>query len=231
MTSVYPRKGWFSLPSEEGPTALPCAGIDARPRGDDALVLTNQEDPMTVPRETTAAANPALDPESIARYLKGAPPETSQYEFFIGDWNCELRVHSSGDEPALKLRAEWSARWVHERRMLIDDLSVFLPNEEEVLGWLNLRTYSEETGCWEISGHRALAPTSGAITRGRWREGEMHLDFETQHGSNRMRHFVRFYEITPESFEWEWRQQDESERAWKRFASISARRAAGRPTR
>lgn len=188
---------------------------------------------MTAQREITpaAATTAALGPETIARYLKGAPPEMSQYEFFVGDWDCELRAHPPGDGPALRLRAEWSARWVHERRMLVDDISVFLPSGEEALGWMNLRTYSEETGCWEISGHRALAPASGAITHGRWREGEMHLDFETEHAGHRLRHFVRFHDITPESFEWEWRQQDGSGTDWSLFASISARRAARRPTR
>jgi hypothetical protein len=183
-------------------------------------------------RETspTVPANQALGPESIARYLKGAPPEMSQYEFFVGDWDCELRVHPSDGGPVLTLRAEWSARWVHERRMLVDDLSVFLPNQQEVLAWLNLRTYSEETGCWEISGHRALAPASGAITHGHWREGEMHLDFETEHDGRRVLHFVRFHAITPQSFEWEWRQRNESRADWSLFTSISAHRAAGRPT-
>ena len=37
-----------------------------------------------------AAASPstgaALSPASVARYLAGAPPEMSQYAFFIGDW-------------------------------------------------------------------------------------------------------------------------------------------------
>lgn len=182
---------------------------------------------MTAGQETPQAAplNAGLSPDSIGRYLRGAPPEMSQYEFLIGDWDCELRVHPPGAAPPVILRGEWHAKWVHGRRMLVDDISIFLPSGEEALGWLNLRTYSEETGCWEISGHRALAPSSGAITHGHWRDGEMHLDFETQHAGRAMRNFVRFHEITPGSFEWEWKHQDEASTDWKLFASISARRA------
>ena len=171
-----------------------------------------------------ASINQGLSPEIIARYLQGAPPESEQYQFFVGDWDCELRAYAGEADAAVTLRAEWRAQWTHERRMLIDDLSVFLPGGEEVVAWVNLRTYSAETGCWEISGHRALSPGSGAITHGHWRNGEMQLDFDVHSSESVTQNAVRFYAITPESFEWEWQQRASSSPDWSLFASISARR-------
>ena len=184
---------------------------------------------MTEGRTVSAPSpgNTGLGLEDVARYLKGPPPEMAQYAFFVGAWNCTLHLPVPGAAEPLVLRAEWRARWVHAGRMLVDDLTVFLPDGREVLGWLNLRTFSEETGCWEISGQRALAPGSGVSTRGRWRDGEMHLDFATEREGRTVQHAVRFHEITEDSFAWEWTQRGPEDGDWQPFASIAARRLEG----
>lgn len=181
--------------------------------------------------EQAAVRSTGLEPESIAAYLAGAPPEMSQYAFFIGTWECELRVRagsrarsgSAGEER--RLRARWQAEWRHEGRILVDDLTVFAPNGHEILGWMNLRTFCAESGCWQISGHRALAASSGVVTRGHWRSGEMHLDFETDDAGQKVHNLVRFHEIRERSFEWVWEQRSEGASEWTRFAALSAQRS------
>jgi hypothetical protein len=181
---------------------------------------------MSASQEVASAppSNATLNPESIARYLQGVPPQMEQYAFFIGDWDCELRAHAPGGGPPRVLRAEWRARWVHQGRMLVDDLGVFLPDGKEVLGWMNLRTWCHEAGCWQISGHRVLAPCSGAITSGYWRDGEMQLEFDTGSEGARVENRVRFHAITDRSFEWEWRSRPAGHEPFALFAALSARR-------
>ena len=80
---------------------------------------------------------------------------------------------------------------------------------------------------WEITGQRVLEPATGTLTVGHWRDGEMHLTFTTQDGSDTVQHRVRFFEITPESFEWEWQQQLAAGADWIPFTTLSARRMPG----
>ncbi len=175
---------------------------------------------------TTAPRSAAtLDPESIGRYVQGPPPEMSQYAFFIGDWDCELRAHPPGGGKPLAFAATWTARWVHDGRMLLDDLTVFLPDGREALGWLNLRTWSPEEGCWHISSQRALAPSSGIVTRGFFRGGEMQLEFEADGDAGPLENLVRFHGITEKSFEWEWSSRVAGTEPFRPFASLSARRS------
>ena len=184
--------------------------------------MTNALDPSV-----NVNASAGLGPETIARYLQGPPLEMQQFAFFVGTWQCEVRVFpAEGGEP-LALRGEWRAEWVHGGRMLADDLSVFLPNGDEVLGWMNLRTWCAETGCWAISAQRALAAATGTITHGHARDGEMHLSFGGSSDAGPTENLVRFHAITDDSFEWIWRTRVRGEAEWRDFAAISARRADG----
>jgi len=169
-----------------------------------------------------------ITPESTARYVQGAPAESGQFEFFIGSWDCAVSIHGPSGEVSLELRGRWEARWTHERRLLVDDLSLFLPDGTEVLGWVNLRTFCQETGCWEISGQRALAPTAPTRTTGRWIDGQMHLSFQTMDPSGRLENRVRFHEISDDGWSWHWdcRAAGAAEEvAWCRLTTIQARRS------
>lgn len=172
-----------------------------------------------------AASNAGLGPETIVRYLQGAPPEMEQYAFFIGAWSCDVRAFPPDGSEPLALKGEWRAEWIHGGRMLYDDLSISLPSGEEIVGWVNLRTWSADSSCWVIGSQRALSPASGVITHGHWRDGEMQLEFTTEVDGAPLTHLVRFHAITPDSFEWVWQNRTTSERPWNTFASISARRA------
>ena len=192
------------FPNREGRTFLPSVGIASAGRSGEGVDSPPGGTSVTTDPSLTTSIPPApagLGPESIARYLKGAPPEMDQYAFFIGSWDCEVRLSPGGDSESLGFRGEWKAHWVHEGRMLVDDLTIFLPTGEEILGWLNLRTWCDDTGCWEISGHRALSPGSGAVTRGYWREGEMQLEFDVGLAGERIENRVRFFGIAADRFE------------------------------
>lgn len=169
-----------------------------------------------------------LSAESIARYVKGAPEESSQFDFFIGRWDCDVTLHAGSAATPAQLTGLWEARWTHERRLLVDDLSVFLPDGTEILGWVNLRTFCADSGCWEIMGQRALEAAAPVRTMGRWREGEMHLAFETPDAAGVLANRVRFHDITADSWRWLWMVRAASaaeEAPWVPLATILAKRA------
>jgi hypothetical protein len=39
-------------------------------------------------------------PPDVARYLSGAPPESQQFDFLIGDWGGEMLMSATGKDPA-----------------------------------------------------------------------------------------------------------------------------------
>lgn len=168
-----------------------------------------------------------ITPESIARYRAGAPEESAQFDFFVGSWEGEIRAATPDGGGEIALPARWQARWVHGRRMLVDDLTIFAPDGTEIAAWLNLRTFCPTTGAWEITGQRVLEPVAPTRTVGRLEGGEMHLRFETADGDDVLRHHVRFFEISNDGFEWVWSccREGDAER-WRRLAAFSARRVA-----
>lgn len=181
--------------------------------------------------ERPASVGSRLSPESIARYLDGAPDESSQFDFFIGSWDCDVTLHTGDAGGRVQLGGRWDARWTHGRRLLVDDLSLFLPDGTEVVGWVNLRTYCAESGAWEITGQRALAPAAAVRTQGHWRDGMMHLAFETPDERGALANRVRFHEIREDGWDWQWEYRDAKVRddaPWIPLATIHATRASHR---
>jgi len=118
---------------------------------------------------------PQIPPE-VARYLRGAGAENLQFDFLIGDWNVKAARYKPDGSVLLEYQATWSARYMNDKRMVMDDFKALSPAGGEISSFVTLRTYSEATRRWEITGLAALQPAMNGEWFGEWKDGEMHLD-------------------------------------------------------
>jgi hypothetical protein len=163
----------------------------------------------------------------VLRYLQGAPPESRQFDFLIGDWDVAATRYKEDGSVLLQYQASWQARHLNEGRMVMDDFKALTPTGQHVSSYVTLRTYSEINHRWEMAGLAALQPAIPAQWFGQWKDGEMQL---TAVGNNpaggTIRNRIRFFNITELSFSWESRISHDEEASWALSASLQATRAA-----
>jgi hypothetical protein len=151
------------------------------------------------------SGNPAPQvPPEVARYLAGAPPESGQFDFLIGDWDVSaIRYKEDGSE-LLQYKARWNAVHLNEGRMVMDDFKALAPNGQPISSYVTLRTYSEASRRWEMTGLQALQPSAGAVWHGVWTDGEMLLDATGKDPSGILiKTKIRFFGISKSGFSWE----------------------------
>lgn len=159
-------------------------------------------------------------------YLEGATEEGKEFDFLIGCWDCQATNYSPDGSLVEKFDGSWEARYAVGGRMVIDTYKRLAPNGEEISTAVTLRTYCEDTERWEMVALFALRPQPMTSFIGRREGDEMHLEakvldsngtaFETR---------VRFFRITPDSFDWELKGSLDGEN-WVRLTTITAKRRA-----
>jgi hypothetical protein len=176
----------------------------------------------------TQADDPtALVPiESILDYRQGRPAEASQFDFLLGEWDARsVRYRADGSELG-GYDGTWRARHLHDARMILDEFTARLDDGSEISYMATLRTFSPSTRSWEMTFLIAHQPQLISSFSGAFEEGEMRFDGagRTLTGQPVIAR-VRFFDITPTSFEWENRVSLDQGATWYRDSSISARRA------
>lgn len=165
--------------------------------------------------------------EGIMAYREGLPPEASQFDFLLGEWDARTtRYRADGSEIA-GYPGTWRARHLHEGRILLDEFTARLDDGSELSFMATLRTFSSATKRWEMMFLIAHQPQLITSFSGVFEEGEMRLDGsgKTLSGDPVVSR-VRFFDITSESFEWENRVSLDGGATWYRDSTISARRIA-----
>lgn len=167
-------------------------------------------------------------PPDVARYLKGAPPESRQFDFLIGDWDVAASKYKEDGSLLFQYKASWTAKYLNEGRMVMDEFKAYFPTGQEISSYVTLRTYSEKTRRWEMAGLSALQPAANAQWFGEWKDGEMLLDAV---GSNpegaTINNKIRFFNIEKNSFTWDSRISDNSGKTWTKAASLLVSRIPG----
>jgi hypothetical protein len=165
-------------------------------------------------------------PPDVARYLRGVTPESRQFDFLIGDWDVAASRYQPDGSLLLQYRGSWSARYLNEGRMVLDDFKAFAPTGEEISSYVTLRTYSETTHRWEMSGLAALQPATVAQWYGEWKDGEMRIEaIGKDPKGNPIRNRVRFFRIEKDRFSWESNISLDDGETWIPAASLTATRA------
>lgn len=170
------------------------------------------------------AAAPQIPPEVLA-YLRGPTEDSLQFDFLIGEWHVEGRRYGpSGEQP---YSGSWRAQYLHGKRMVMDDFTVYGPGGQEVSGFVTLRTFSPISGRWEMAGMGALQPAVNGKWFGNLVDGEMHLEAEgTAPNGQLVRSRIRFHDIQQSSFRWENHMSFDGGASWVRVASLDATRIA-----
>lgn len=174
-------------------------------------------------------SQPSSLPPEVARYLYGPIPASRQFEFLIGDWDVDAARLSPDGSVLLRYRATWAATYLNEGRMVMDDFKALAPDGRPVSSYVTLRTYSEVSGRWEMSGLAALQPAAGLEWHGVWTGNEMLIDATGVDPSGRsIRTSIRFSGITHNGFAWESASSADGGKTWTRTASLVATRAKTR---
>ena len=164
-------------------------------------------------------------PPDIERYIQGAGLESLQFDFLIGDWSVEGTRYAPSGAALMTYGGRWTAEYRHDKRIVVDDFSVHLPNGLEVSSFVTVRSYSPLTKRWEIAGLGAFQPALVGEWFGNWADGAMILQAKGSGPDGReIRNRIRFHEIMPESFHWESCISTDGGSSWVKAATLLATR-------
>jgi hypothetical protein len=200
-----------------------CAVLFSLPPG---FVIAEQS--ITARGQTVQESKPQPSqiPPDFARYLRGAPPESQQFNFLIGDWALEATRYKADGSVLFQYKATWNAKYLNEGRMIVDDFKAYAPAGQVISSYVTLRTYSETSHRWEMTGLAALQPAVNAEWFGEWKDGEMLMSATGKDpAGNVVRSKIRFYRITKDSFEWESQVSLDDGKTWSKTAALLASRA------
>jgi hypothetical protein len=169
---------------------------------------------------------PTQVPPDVARYLSGAPPESQQFDFLIGDWTIAATRYKPDGSVLFQYKATWNAKYLNEGRMIVDDFKAYAPTGQVISSYVTLRTYSETNHRWEMTGLAALQPAVNAEWFGEWKGGEMLMSAAGKDpAGNVVRTKIRFFHIAKGSFEWESQVSLDDGKTWGKTANLLASRA------
>ena len=165
-------------------------------------------------------------PPDVARYLSGAPPESQQFDFLIGDWTVAATRYKEDGSTLFQYKATWNAKYLNDRRMIIDDFKAYAPTGQAVSSYVTLRTYSATNHRWEMAGLAALQPAVNAEWFGEWKDGEMLMSAAGKDpAGNVVKTKIRFFHIAKDSFEWESQVSLDDGKTWSKNATLLASRS------
>ena len=176
-----------------------------------------------------SSSPPSSVPPEVARYLQAPIPASRQFDFLIGDWDVDAARLNPDGSVLLRYRAVWTATYLNEGRMVMDDFRALAPDGRPISSYVTLRTYSEVSGRWEMNGLAALQPAAAVEWHGVWTGTEMLVDATGVNLSGRsIRTKIRFSNISPNGFDWESESSNDGGKTWTRTASLVATRVSTR---
>lgn len=171
----------------------------------------------------SASCTSASIPPHITRYLRGPTAEDRQFAFLVGDWRVQAMRFKHDGAILAQYEATWSARYLNQGRMLMDDFKALAPDGQPTSSFVTLRTYSVESRRWEMAGLAAMQPAARMEWHGTWAHGEMQIFAVGADPSGReVQTKIRFYDITPERFLWTSESSSDAGATWNRTASLVA---------
>ena len=177
---------------------------------------------MSSPEDPTAL----VDPAGVSAYRSGSPPEAQALDFLVGEWSASSTRYAPDGRAWVSYSGVWRARWLHDRRILLDEFTARLGDGSELSYMATLRTFSRATGRFEMTFLIAHQPQRVRSFSGVFADGELRLEAEgTTHADQPMLARVRFHSITRSSFEWESTASLDAGSTWHRDCTISATRA------
>lgn len=95
-----------------------------------------------------AAMAHSIDARDFGKLNPEAPPETAQFAFIVGEWDCVTRFMKPDGNGYSEGRAKWTGYFILDGWAIQDDWLSFLPNGAKGLG-TNIRSFNPQTGHWD----------------------------------------------------------------------------------
>jgi hypothetical protein len=124
------------------------------------------------------------------------PPETSQFDFWLGDWNA-----TSGDEPQGVNHI--SKRW---DRVVVEEF------KGKNLEGNSVSVYDTNAKMWKqtwVDSQGAYLDFTGGFT-----DGKMTLSRSFTKDGKTIHQRMVWYDITPDAFNWNWERSDDGGKTW-----------------
>lgn len=191
------RRGCPGVPSRLTIRAAPTAHVN----------LTT--DPMPVIRASAALPLLFLAGTAVAANAQGCPPESAQFDFWIGEWRVSQEIRTAdGRWLEFPARSVVSAaaggcalveRWSGVVQFFWDGMQ-----EPEPLEGLSVRAFDADAGIWKIWWLDSRHPDFGAPFSGRFRDGVGTFTRTTPAiGGSTLTTRIRFSEVTPAALRWD----------------------------
>lgn len=154
-------------------------------------------------------------------YDQEPPAESQQYDFLIGDWDIVAKRYNVFNGSVLsEVSVHQHTEYRNDGRMIVSEWTATSPTTgKKVAHGITLTTYSNATKKWQnvYLGSMQPGPVTGFATE---RVGD-----EIHGGGPTFR--IRFFDITPNSYEWEQRVQIRNGDTWllERTQSATRRQA------
>lgn len=78
-----------------------------------------------------------------------APPETAQYAFLVGVWDCTITA-SRPDGVTKQNKAVWKGYWILDGWAIQDDWVSFDENNTPIFFGTNIRSFNPKTKKWQV---------------------------------------------------------------------------------
>lgn len=158
-------------------------------------------------------------------YVGEVPAESSQYDFFVGEWDVLITQYNRDGEVIDTGKGVWWAKYIHDKRVLFDDIVTFDGKGKLYPGYPSLRTYSPKLGKW-VSMHMAPLATQALCSNiGTWENNEMRIDAVCRKSDGVIQNYsrVRFYNITDNSFDYTW-EDSKDNKNWTLYVTFEGQR-------
>src|SRR5258708_19772092 len=159
-----------------------------------------------------------------------APAEANQFDFLLGQWELEVHPKVSGLAAMIhgtpRLVGTWKAWRAAHGVGIEDEMRIVDASGNPISLNRAHRVYGTAQGLWTITGHDVTrGRTSDA--RGKWQDGEMHVDGHFTDAGDRILTRTRFYGITAVAFHMMQDRSTDNGQTWEKGSlSIDAKRVA-----
>ncbi|MCW8878413.1 MAG: hypothetical protein OQJ89_08820 [Kangiellaceae bacterium] len=135
---------------------------------------------------------------------KEAEQPQKDFDFLIGNWDCEWQRFDPKGKIQSKIRCKWDARYTFDGLMVQDDFRMFNSSGKLVYAGTTLRNYSPQEKQWKNTFLDVVGGPSFEDFVGKKVGGEIHIQ-TTRKNANGQKAFmkIRFHNISESGFSWE----------------------------
>ena len=156
--------------------------------------------------------------------------EAQQFDFLLGQWELEVHPKVSGLVAMIhgtpRLVGTWKAWRAAHGLGIEDEMRIVDASGNPISLTRAQRVYAVAEGVWNISGHDVTrGRTSDA--KGKWLDGEMHVDGHFTDAGGKILTRTRFYGITADAFHMLQDRSTDNGQTWEKGSlTIDAKRVA-----